>query len=387
MYRSIRPWLFRLDPEFAHVASRLIARAAQSVAPNALRAVYEFDDNALSQKIWGVTFPNPVGLAAGFDKNAQLLPFWKVLGFGHAEIGSVTARPSRGNPRPRLFRLFEDRAIINRMGLPNHGASRIARRLARTRTGEPVATGVSIAKTHDPTITGAAAVEDYCVTFSRLAPLADYVSLNISCPNTADGRTFEEAECLDELLSAIGQQCSRYKLDIPVLLKLSPPDTAKVIYDSLLEDILSVALSHRISGFVVCNTAADRTGLNTPAATVAAMGPGGLSGAPLFGRSLRMVEYVYSRTDGLLPIVAVGGISTAEDAYRMICAGASLVQIYTGLVYQGPMVVHDLKQGLAGLLERDGFASIGDAVGCKYARSDSLTPDENTPSAAVDAAN
>lgn len=387
MYRSIRPWLFKLDPEFAHVASRLIARAAQSVAPHALRAVYEFDDKALSQEIWGVTFPNPVGLAAGFDKNAQLLPFWEALGFGHVEIGSVTAEPSRGNPRPRLFRLSEDRAIINRLGLPNHGASRIARRLARTRTGETVATGVSIAKTHDPTITGAAAVEDYCVTFLRLAPVADYVSLNISCPNTADGRTFEEAECLDELLSAIRQQCSRFKLDIPVLLKLSPPDTAKVIYDSLLEDILSVALSHRISGFVVCNTAADRTGLRTSAATVAAMGPGGLSGAPLFGRSLRMVEYVYSRTDGLLPIVAVGGISTAEDAYRMICAGASLVQMYTGLVYEGPMVVHDLKQGLAALLKRDGFSSIGDAVGCNYARSASLTPDESTPSTAVDAAN
>ncbi len=385
VYHSIRPWLFKLDPERVHNATRLIAGLAQHVLRRPLRLIYQFEDESLGQGVWGVTFPNPVGLAAGFDKNAQLLPLWGLLGFGHVEVGSVTAQPSRGNPRPRLFRVLEDRAMINRLGLPNQGVARVARRLRRVRTRAPVVCGISIATTYSPGNTGRAAVDDCCTCYSQLAKLADYVTLNISCPNTADGRTFEEAQALDTLLTAIGHERLRMERDVPLLIKLSPLDTAKVAYDSQLEKILELAVVHKVSGVVVSNTAVDREGLKTPMPRVAAMGPGGLSGEPLFARSLRMVEYVYSRTDGQLPIIAVGGISTAEAAYAMIRTGASLVQIYTGLVYKGPKVVYDLKRGLAALLQRDGFTSIRDAVGSKFRERAQKAPNDAAPREAFEA--
>ena len=210
VYRYLRPLLFRLDAEAAHNAARRAAKLAQAGGPAgglaAVRALFRFEHDALRQRLLGIEFANPVGLAAGFDKNAELVAFWAALGFGFAEVGSVTARPSAGNPRPRAFRLPADRALVNRMGLNNDGADAVAERLQTmdlARSERPLPLGVNLAKTHDPAILGDAATEDFVTSFRRLAPVADYVALNVSCPNTAEGKTFEEPSAFDGLLTAV----------------------------------------------------------------------------------------------------------------------------------------------------------------------------------------
>ena len=240
MYDVLRPWLFRLDPERAHALGFAAARLAQAGAPGRMRRHYVYEDAVLQQRVAGLDFGNPVGLAAGFDKNAQLLPFWETLGFGFVEVGSVTAHASRGNPRPRTFRLPEDQAIINRMGLPNQGAARISRRIKRVRKRCQIPIGISLAKTHNAAIVGPEAVADYCESFIRLAPMADYVALNVSCPNTADGRTFEDPASLDTLLEAIFRERRRLYSQPPIFLKVSPPPSARVVFDSQIEEILAV---------------------------------------------------------------------------------------------------------------------------------------------------
>lgn len=355
MNENLRRWLFGLDPGLAHRLGFGAAWLADRFASRYLRRTYKLEDSVLHQRVWNLDFPNPVGLAAGCDKNALLLPFWTKLGFGHAEVGSVTLRRSRGNPRPRLFRLEDDRAIINRLGLPSKGAHRVAQRLSSARvTGMPV--GVSIARVHGNT----SPIEDYRRCAARLIPYADYLTINISCPNTPDGKTFETPEYLDELLVVLmGEVDGR----VPVLIKLSPLDTPKVIYDSQTEGILETAINRGVSGFVVANTAKDRAGLVTDKHTLGTIGPGGLSGAPVHHRAVQMVRYIYSCVGPRYPIIGVGGIFSAEDAYRMIRAGACLLQLYTGLVYEGPSIVYNIKHGLMDLLEEDGFGSLQSAVG------------------------
>ncbi|GIV59549.1 MAG: dihydroorotate dehydrogenase 2 [Rhodothermaceae bacterium] len=324
--------------------------------------MFAFEHEALRQTLWGYDFANPVGLAAGFDKNARLVRFWQRLGFGFAEVGSVSARRSKGNPRPRAFRLPADEALINRMGLNNDGARRVARRLRRARRrGFPL--GVNLAKTHDPTLTGEAAVEDFRTSFRLLAPLADYVALNISCPNTAEGKTFEDPNALDDLLHAVFAERAALALTVPVLVKLSPPLSERFVFDSLFDELLAVAGAHGVHGFIAANTAPDRDGLSTPAEHLNAIGPGGLSGAPLERRATRLVRYLFRKTGGACPIIGTGGVRSAETAYAKIRAGASLVQLYTGLVYEGPGLVRRIKEGLVALLERDGFTHVGEAVG------------------------
>lgn len=363
IYRRIRPLLFRLDPELAHEGVKTLAWLSQPMARPALRTAYRFEHEALQQRLWGVDIPNPIGLAAGLDKNGRLLGLWEALGFGFVEVGSVTAQSSKGNRKPRLFRLEKDGALINRLGLPNQGANRIARRLRRQK--RPVVTGISIAKTHDPRIIDAEAIDDYRQSLEQLAALGDYIALNISCPNTADGKTFEEADQLEALLSAVMGDHANLRTKVPVLVKLSPPDSAKVVYDSQLESVLAVAMKYRVGGFIVCNTASDREGLKADPAYVRSLGAGGLSGRPLHRRSVRMVQYIAQQTDGRVPIIGVGGIASAADAYRMICAGASLVQLYTALVYEGPGLVKRIKEELVQLLKADGWTSVADAVGCR----------------------
>ena len=328
-----------------------------------INSVYRFEHEALRQSLWGVEFTNPIGLAAGLDKNGRLLRFWRALGFGYVEVGSVTAQPSRGNRRPRLFRLDQDGALINRLGLPNQGARRIAKRLSRQM--DAIVTGISIAKTHDPDIVADEAIDDYRQSFEQLASLGSYIALNVSCPNTADGRTFEEADQLEALLQVIMHEKSQLGTSVPVLIKLSPPDSSKLVYDSQLESLIEVAIRHQVSGFVVCNTASDRTDLDTDPTRIERIGIGGLSGRPLHMRAVRMVQYIAQQTQGRVPIIGVGGVTSAADAYGLICAGASLIQIYTGLVYEGPGLVRRLKEGLVELLQADGFASIADAVGSR----------------------
>lgn len=363
MYEKIRSFLFRIEAERAHQVSVGAARLAQALTPSILESTFAFGHGALGQTLWGHSFPNPIGLAAGFDKNARLLQFWEKIGFGFVEVGSVTARAARGNKRPRAFRLPDDDALINRMGLNNQGAEKIARRIQKRAGKRAVPLGINLAKTNDDALVADAAVEDFRRSFHRLAPLADYVALNISCPNTLDGKTFEDPEALDALLRVLFAERRELGLDVPVLVKLAPAPTPKVVFDSLVEEIVDVAMGHSVHGFIAANTASDRENLTTRQAVLDAIGPGGLSGAPIAGRSTQLVRYLYRRTHGAVPLIGVGGVNSAAAAYAKLRAGASLVQLYTGLVYEGPGLVKRIKAGLVDLFEQDGHASLQEVIG------------------------
>ncbi len=336
---------------------------AQSLASGLVDRMYRFDHDSLRVSLWGQTFASPVGLAAGFDKNAKLVDFWPRIGFGFAEVGSVTYRASRGNPKPRAFRLVEDEALINRMGLNNEGAERVARRIGDRGMYHPFPLGVNLAKTHDASIVDDDAVVDYVEGFRLLAPSANYVALNISCPNTTEGKTFEDPESLDRLLAGILEARKEVNPRVPILVKLSPPLSDRVVFDSLMDELVSVCTAHGIQGFIATNTASDRTGLSAPEDVLDRIGQGGLSGKPIERRSTRLVRYLFDKTGGTVPIVGVGGIDSGEGAYSKIKAGASLVQVYTGLVFHGPGLVRNIKEQLVELLREDGYSSVSDAVG------------------------
>lgn len=363
MYSTVRPLLFQMGPERAHSLSLWGAELLQRTARPLLERRYHFEDERLKQRLWGETFPNPVGLAAGADKNARAVPFWEALGFGFVEVGSVSARPATGNPKPRAFRLPEDRALINRMGLNNEGAEAVAERLSATRSERTRPLGVNLAKTPDPSILGDEALEDFRASFQALASQASYVVLNVSCPNTSDGGTFEDPEALDDLLRTITAEQKVPALEVPVLVKLSPPANEQILFDTRLENIISVAQAHGVHGYVASNTASDRQGLQTPAETIETIGNGGLSGPPLAARSTELVRYLYRATEGAVPIIGVGGVYDAESAYDKIRAGASLVELYTALVYEGPRLVRRIKEGLVDRLREEGHVSIDDVVG------------------------
>ena len=363
LYSALRPLLFRLDAEAAHGLGSAAARAGQH-APAAVRALVGAQaDAGLGQTLWGLRFRSPVGLAAGFDKNARLVRFWDALGFGWADVGSVTHEASAGNARPRAFRLPADRALVNRMGLNNDGAEVVAVRLAATPRPPGFVVSVNVAKTHrtDPSgLAGAAGIEDVRQAVALVLPQADLLTLNVSCPNTADGRTFETPEALDALLAAVAPVRDAFLRSagrrVPLLVKLSP-DAVDV------PDLVGVALAHGVDGLVATNTATGRNGLATDAATLAGIGRGGLSGRPLAAPALALVRELYRTTGGRVPLVGVGGVDSADAAYARIRAGASLLGLYTALVYEGPGVVRAVTRGLTERLDRDGFGSLPEAVG------------------------
>jgi dihydroorotate dehydrogenase len=363
MYQFLRPLLFRLDAERAHTVSLRAAEVVQRAALPAVRSRYKYEDERLKQRLWGETFPNPVGLAAGADKNARAVPFWEAIGFGFVEVGSVSAQPAPGNPKPRAFRLPDDRALINRLGLNNDGAEVVADRLERGRSDRIRPLGINLVKTPNPDVLGAAALEDFRTGFRQLVSQADYVTLNVSCPNTEEGSTFEDPDALDELLGAIASEQKAPGLAVPVLVKLSPPLNDRILFDTRLEEILAVAEARGVDGFIASNTAPDREGLRTSPGRLSEIGEGGLSGPPLEARSTRLVRYLYQATDGEIPIIGVGGVHDTDSAYAKIRAGASLVQLYTALIYEGPGLVRDIKKGLVERLSEDGYASIAGAVG------------------------
>lgn len=299
-----------------------------------------------------------MGLAAGFDKNATGVAAWPALGFGFAEVGSVTARPSAGNPRPRAFRLVADRALVNRMGLNNEGAEAVARRLARTPRPAGFVVGVNVAKTHDPAILGADAVDDFRASAAALLPYADYLALNVSCPNTAEGKTFETPEAMDALLAAVAPLAG----GVPLVVKLSPPPAGGVDAGAV-DELVAVALAHGVAGFAAANTASDRAGLVTPPDVLARVGAGGVSGRPLFARALALVRHLHRATGGRVPVVGVGGVDSADAAWAMIGAGATLVQLYAGLVYEGPGLPSRIHAGLVRRLDGAGLARLAEAVG------------------------
>ena len=333
--------LRRLDPEDAHVlAIRGLAFAPLPAAPP--------DPPILHTRLAGLDLPNPVGLAAGLDKNGEALRGLSRLGFGFLECGSVTPKPQPGNPRPRLFRLSEDRAIINRMGFNNAGLEAFARRLTARPKGATV--GANLGANKDTEDKAA----DYVEGLGRLAGLADYFTVNISSPNTPGLRALQGRAALDDLLGRIDAARPDGPARAPVFLKIAPDLT-----DDEIAEIGAVALAAGINGVIATNTTLSRDGLGGAARGEA----GGLSGAPLFERSTRVLARLSRATEGRLPLIGVGGISTPDQAYEKILAGASAVQLYTGLVFGGLSLVGELVRGIEDRLLRDGFATVAEAVG------------------------
>lgn len=311
---------------------------------------------------FGLTFRNPIGLAAGFDKNGTAAQALAALGFGFIEVGSVTSEPQPGNPRPRLFRLPRDRALINRAGFNNCGAAELTQNIRRARPD--CVLGVNIGKSRRVAIE--AAIPDYLETLDAVYEVADYLAVNVSSPNTPNLRALQRPELLTELLKEMQRRnqelASKYghSKPTPLLLKIAPD-----LNEAELESIVEVALASGIAGIIATNTTIARTGLQTQPEQVDACGEGGLSGAPLRQRSNEVIKLIYRLTRGALPIIGVGGVFTADDAWEKICAGACLIQLYTGFVYEGPSVARRINEGLAEILKREGFDSLDDAVGCR----------------------
>lgn len=309
-------------------------------------------DPRLSVTVAGLRFPMPVGLAAGFDKAARALWAWPALGFGFVEAGTVTAQAQPGNPRPRVFRLPEDCALINRLGFNSPGADVIAGRLAAFRRGRPypVPLGVNIGRSR--AVSNEQAIDDHLYSFDRLQPYADFVVVNVSSPNTPGLRQLQMRPAIVPLLEALAAR-NRALGEKPLFVKIAPDLT-----DAELEDV-AAAVAGRVHGVVATNTTLRRDGLVSPARDEA----GGLSGRPLYALALRVVSRVRRLTGGRLPIIGLGGVFTAGDAYAMIKAGAGLVELYTGFVYGGPALPRTIARGLLALLDRDGLRTIADAVG------------------------
>jgi dihydroorotate dehydrogenase len=359
----VRPWLFHGDPEAAH--ERVLNLAASlgrcRLARDTIETVFAFDDRRLHQTIFGIEFANPVGLAAGYDKNALGLEFWPALGFGFVEVGSVTLHGQPGTESPRLFRQVEQRALINRMGFNNDGAEVIAARIPPPPHRIPI--GVNIGKNRDVDIANAG--ENYAATINKFRNRADFFVINISSPNTPGLRKLQDKEILDELLMQVvgGSHFRATAVDTapphghaeawpskphPLLLKIAPDLTFNQI-----DDIIALIEKHNLAGIVATNTTIDHP---VPP-------EGGLSGAPLRARSTECIRHIHRQTNGKLPIIGVGGIFTAEDAYEKIRAGACLIEVWTGMVYEGPAIVRNINRGLLRLLDRDGFGSMAEAVG------------------------
>ncbi len=348
MYELLKPWLFRQDPETIHerVMHGLAWLGQRGPSLQLLQRFFGLSDPRLEVAAFGLRFPNPIGLAAGFDKNAVAVRTWAALGFGHVEIGSVTALPQPGNPRPRLFRLPQDQALINRMGFNNEGAEAIAQRLERlqqTFGRPPVPLGINLGKSRVTPLEEAP--QDYLQSLSRLWPYGDYFVINVSSPNTPGLRALQDKERLEELLAALTGFVQGRK---PLLLKIAPDLTWEQI-----DEILGLVEDYRLAGLIATNTTTARTGLQTPIGEA-----GGLSGRPLRARSLEVLKYLHAQLQGRLPIVSVGGIFSPEDVWERLENGATLVQVYTGLVYEGPLMVKKLCRGLLQRMEREGLRSL-----------------------------
>jgi len=351
LYRLLTPALFALEPEDAH---RLTIRALRLMPPGPAPATMP---GALAVEVAGIAFPNPLGMAAGFDKDAKVPDAMLRLGFGFAEVGSITPRPQRGNPRPRLFRLREDRAVINRMGFNNGGAEAAAARLRARAQGQGArggVVGVNIGANKDSPDW----IADYAAMARIMAPLASYLAVNVSSPNTPGLRALQDpsalAALLDAVLEARGSESGGARGLPPVFLKVAPD-----LQPADVEAIARIAMDRKLGALIVSNTTIARPALSSRHAGEA----GGLSGAPLAPLALERLRDFRRATGGALPLVGVGGIASAEDAWQRIRAGASLVQLYSAMVYQGPRIARAITAGLERLMFRDGFRDIAEAVG------------------------
>lgn len=358
---------FHVDPEWLHsrTINTLAWLANHSDRPPAcwleqrLQQSLCFRDPRLQQTLFGLNFPNPVGLAAGFDKDGVVTKIWSSFGFGFVEVGTVTFHPQLGNPRPRLFRLPSDLAVLNRMGFNNNGAAAMAARLAHRQSQQisSIPIGINLGKSKVTPLEQAPS--DYLHSFRLLKELGDYFVVNVSSPNTPGLRTLQDAAQLDCILAQLQQENNARK---PIFVKIAPDLEWEAI-----ANIISLVETHKLTGIVATNTTISREGLKTTVIASTGKPPqqeaGGISGAPLRDRSTEIIRFIYQQTKGKMPIVGVGGIFTPEDAWEKITAGACLIQVYTGWIYSGPGMVPRILQGLLAKLEKTGFDSISEAVG------------------------
>ena len=342
--RVLRPILFQLDPETAHrLTLTLLAGVPIQICPR--------DPPELHVELFGLDFANPIGLAAGMDKEVKAAGAWQAMGFGFAEFGTITPRPQPGNAAPRMWRVAQHQALINRLGFPSAGMEPAANRIGRLkRAGLRIRVGVNIGPNRDTPRERVA--EDYAVLMRAVGPLADFVVVNLSSPNTPGLREWQAPERLREIFAAVRSAADETAYR-PILIKIAPD-----LESPMLEQICAEALALGVSGIVATNTTIAREAVG-----VSAPYEGGLSGRPLRERARAVVRDIYRHTDGKLPIIGVGGVASADDAYGHIKAGASAVELYTGLVYGGPGLVAAIKAGVARLLKSDGLRSIGEAVG------------------------
>lgn len=360
--KILRPLLFRRDSERAHnfVVSQLARASKNNFALGALENFYGAPE--LSTEVFGLNFPNPLGLAAGMDKHAAAVPGWAALGFGFCELGGVTWHAQDGNPKPRMFRAIADEAVINRMGFNNSGAEAMAQKLAGWKKSNrwpnhPV--GINLGKSKITPLENAA--EDYANSFRVLRDLADFFVVNVSSPNTPNLRQLQDKAALDEILRALQEvqnlapKASRPK---PVLVKVAPDLSFEA-----LDEILELVAPRNIAGIVATNTTITRPQTSDAALQKIYAEAGGLSGKPLRARSTEVVRHLFKQTNGKLPIIGVGGIFTADNAWEKITAGASLVQIYTSMVYEGPGIARKIVTGLRDRLEKSGARSLKEIVG------------------------
>jgi dihydroorotate dehydrogenase len=339
MYELLKPLLFQLDPEQVHdlVMKTLRTSSMSQTMLELIGQICKPQDKRLKVKLWNLEFPNPVGLAAGFDKNALALPTWSALGFGFVEIGSVTALGQTGNPKPRLFRLPEDNAIINRMGFNNDGAKIIAARLElwrHTHGKLKIPLGINLGKSKITSLEEAP--QDYLFSLERLWEYGDYFVLNVSSPNTPNLRELQDKDKLEDLLKTVMEFANAQETKKPVLLKVAPD-----LSFTQLDAILLLLERHKLSGIIATNTTLARDGLKTQIEEA-----GGLSGAPLKQKSLEILKHLNTQLNGKLPIISVGGISSGDDVQQRLDAGASLVQVYSGWIFEGPLMLKNIARDL-----------------------------------------
>jgi len=339
MYNLIKNILFRFPPESIHykVMKGLKVMHNIPLGKSIVRSFCQPKRKDLERQLWGLTFKNPVGLAAGFDKDARFTDELASLGFGFVEIGTVTPVAQPGNDQPRLFRLPADQALINRMGFNNGGAMAAAKRLQKRKSD--IIIGGNIGK--NKITPNEQAINDYEKCFHALFDVVDYFVVNVSSPNTPNLRALQEKEPLKQLLHHLQMLNAQKPKPKPILLKIAPDLTT-----SQLDDIIEIVQETKLAGIVATNTTIDRENLQTPAEEVAAIGSGGLSGLPVKEKATEVIRYIHKHTNGAVPIIAVGGIFTAADAQEKLDAGASLVQVYTGFVYEGPTIVKKICEGL-----------------------------------------
>ena len=351
MYRRfVKPLFFMMNPETAHNFVLYLGRfLSWTKLSRVFRPLFVFSDESLESDVLGVHFENPVGLAAGFDKNGYLTDFFPDIGFGFMEVGSVTANSYGGNPAPRLYRLLKNKSLIVNYGLANQGVKVIHNRLKNKKFRFPVI--INVAKTNDAMIKGNASVSDYVKGFTKMKSASNIFVINISCPNAGDGRSFEDPVLLEKLLFALNKK----RKGVKILLKISP-DIEKINLDK----VILLAGKYGVDGFVVSNLTKKRSGLINERGLEL---KGGISGPVLVEKSNKLIAYVFRKTRGRFVIVGCGGISNAHNAYEKIKSGASLVELITGMIYQGPGIIKNINREIAELLKRDGYSNINEAVG------------------------